>query len=208
MAFAEDYVPVAERIVAFRDRFPEGTLRPADPSRPFELVNVGDKTFLVVVAAAYRTPDDLAPGIGMAWEPVPGLTNFTRNSELQNAESSAWGRAIIAVGAADAKKGIASHEDVRNRQSEDAYYSSDEYAEMQAVPGLRTSIEGAIGKLDEADREALKEWFAANRLPAVRRCNAAQCDLILDHLLTFDGGGGTGGPSSASVLPSPDGDPT
>lgn len=185
MAFAEGYNTVPERIVEFREKYPEGTLRPADPSEPFRMIDVDGKVFLAYTAAAYRTPDDPAPGIGCAWEPVPGLTNFTRNSELQNAETSAWGRAIIAVGAADAKKGIASAEDVRNRKEEDDYYSSDEYAEMQAVPGLRTSIEGAIAKLDDTGKAALKTWFAEHDLPPVRRCSAAQCDEILDHLVRW-----------------------
>jgi hypothetical protein len=35
-----------------------------------------------------------------------------------NAETSAWGRAIIALGASDSKAGIASREEVRNRQAE------------------------------------------------------------------------------------------
>ncbi len=39
-----------------------------------------------------------SPGIGTAWEIVPGTTNFTRGSELQNLETSAWGRAIGALG--------------------------------------------------------------------------------------------------------------
>ena len=76
------------------------------------------QSFLVVVAAAYRDRDDPRPGVGMAWEVFPGRTPYTRGSELQNAETSAWGRAIIAVGASDSKRGIASREEVRNRQSE------------------------------------------------------------------------------------------
>ena len=75
-------------------------------------------TFIVYVAGAWRTPDDPRPGIGIAWEPYPGQTPYTAGSELQNAETSAWGRAIIAVGASDAKRGIASREEVRNRQAE------------------------------------------------------------------------------------------
>lgn len=73
--------------------------------------------FIVYTAAAYRTPDDPRPGIGIAWEPVPGKTPYTADSEMMNAETSAWGRAIIAVGAADSSK-IASREEVRNRTSE------------------------------------------------------------------------------------------
>lgn len=179
MGFADDYVPVAERLVEFRAKYPDGCLRPADLSKPFDIVAVGGQMFLVVVAAAFRTPDDPAPGVGMAWEPVPGLTNFTRNSELQNAESSAWGRAIIAVGAADAKRGIASAEDVAWRQAEAEQRAEDE----AAVPGLRSSIEGAIAKLDDDQKAALKVWFAEQNLPAVRRMNAQQCERVLDHLL-------------------------
>lgn len=123
----KDYVDVAERITEFRAKHPEGTLLPADLAKPFSLMQVegwtknGDRveqTFVVVVAAAYRTPDDPRPGIGMAWEIFPGRTPYTLGSELMNAETSAWGRAIIAVGAADAKRGIASAEEVRNRQAE------------------------------------------------------------------------------------------
>jgi hypothetical protein len=115
MAFAADYIDVAARVVEFRAKHPDGSLQPFEPWR---VVEVAGATFIVYTAAAYRTPDDIRPGVGTAWEPFPGLTNFTRNSELQNAETSAWGRAIIAVGAADAKKGVASAEDVRNRQAE------------------------------------------------------------------------------------------
>lgn len=112
------YVDVAARIVEFRAKHPEGSLQPVDPANPFEVKVIGDKAFIVYTAAAYRTPDDTRPGIGIAWEPFPGATPYTRNSELMNAETSAWGRAIIAVGAADSKRGIASHEEVRNRQAE------------------------------------------------------------------------------------------
>src|SRR5689334_1068647 len=98
MAFdMKDYVDVAARIREFRDKHPEGSLQPADPSQPFTVVEIGDQTFIAYAAAAYRTPDDQRPGIGVAYEPFPGKTQFTRDSELQNAETSAWGRAIVAV---------------------------------------------------------------------------------------------------------------
>lgn len=112
------YNDVAARMIEFREKYPAGTLQPIDPGQPFQVVTVGEKTFIQYTAAAYRTPDDPRPGIGVAWEPFPGRTNYTRDSELQNAETSAWGRAILAVGAADAKKGVASAEEVRNRTAD------------------------------------------------------------------------------------------
>lgn len=114
----EGYNEVKDRIVEFRAKHPDGCLRPADPAKPFEIVAVGGSFFLAYTAAAYRTPDDPCPGIGTAWEPVPGKTNFTRDSELQNAETSAWGRAIIAVGAADAHAGVASADEMRGRRQD------------------------------------------------------------------------------------------
>lgn len=116
--FAADYVDVAERIRMFRDLYPEGSLRPAILKRPFWIEAVPDVgPRLVYVAAAYRHPLDPAPGIGSAWEPLPGKTPYTRDSELMVAETSAWGRAIVAVLAADTKRGVASADEVRARRA-------------------------------------------------------------------------------------------
>jgi hypothetical protein len=106
----DEYVDVAERIRQFKERWPNGSLQ--SRRDPF-VMEVGDRTFIAYCAAAYRTEDDPRPGIGWAWEPVPGPTPFTKDSELMNAETSAWGRAIVALGF-ETKK-IASAEEVRNR---------------------------------------------------------------------------------------------
>lgn len=106
----ESYNDVPSRIEEFRTKYPEGTLQQVD----LQFLDFADGFWVCYTAAAFRTAEDNRPGMGTAWEPVPGPTAFTRDSEVQNAETSAWGRAIIAVGAADAKK-IASREEVRNR---------------------------------------------------------------------------------------------
>jgi hypothetical protein len=53
------------------------------------------------------------------------------------------------------------------------------------TPGLRSSIEAAIAKLDDGQKAALKEWFAAENLPAVRRMNADQAGRAIDHLMSL-----------------------
>lgn len=105
--FAADYIPVNERIQAFHDKYPDGSLQS-------EILTLNDHEVLIR-AQAYRTPDDPRPGVGHARETIPGSTPYTRGSEVENAETSAWGRAIAALGF-EVKAGIATAEDVRNAQ--------------------------------------------------------------------------------------------
>lgn len=115
--FARDYNDVANRIREFRAKHPDGSLRPVNPDQPVTIIEVGGQVFLQYVAAAYRSPDDPMPGIGVAWETFPGRTPFTKGSEAMVAETSAWGRAIVAALAADTKNGVASADEVRAAQA-------------------------------------------------------------------------------------------
>lgn len=114
-----DYVDVADRIRQLREKHPEAVLRPWNPAEPFRIMEIGGREFIVYTAACYRTPDDPMPAVAVAAEPAIGKTNFTRDSEVMNAETSAWGRCIVACLAADTKK-IASLDEVRNRKAEQA----------------------------------------------------------------------------------------
>jgi hypothetical protein len=123
----DDYIDVAQRVAEFRVKHPEGSLQPLNPAQPFEIRELAgtDKngkevrgTFIIYTAAAYRSPDDPRPGVGCAYEVFPGRTPYTSGSELQNAETAAWGRAIVAALAADTRAGVASQQEVRNRQAE------------------------------------------------------------------------------------------
>lgn len=55
--------------------------------------------------------------------------------------------------------------------------------EDPAVPGLRSSVEAAIAKLTDAQKDDLKAWFVAADLPPVRRMNAEQCGAVIEHLM-------------------------
>lgn len=90
-----DYVTVPQRIAQFYELFGDGRLVTGEVR--VELGPDG-KSRVMVQAAAYRTPDDPLPGIGWSWMELPGTTSFTRGSELENTETSAWGRAIAALG--------------------------------------------------------------------------------------------------------------
>lgn len=114
-----DYIDVAERIAAFYAMYPTGSLQPLDPFEPFSIIHPygpDGPTMLVYVAAAYRSAEDTRPGIGMAWELLPGRTPYTKGSELMVAETSAWGRAIASLGVAT-KRSIASRQEVEAAKS-------------------------------------------------------------------------------------------
>jgi hypothetical protein len=106
----DSYNTVPERITEFASKHPEGSLTRVGE---LQFVSYAGATWVIYTAAAYRTPDDPRPGIGTAWERIPGLTPYTKGSEVQNAETSAWGRAIVAALGADTRKGIASNEERR-----------------------------------------------------------------------------------------------
>ena len=90
----DGYVQVVDRIKLFYAKYPEGSLQMGTPT----FIEVEGHTWALGRAYAYRTPTDERPGVGTAWEIVPGTTNFTRGSEIQNLETSAWGRAIGSLG--------------------------------------------------------------------------------------------------------------
>jgi hypothetical protein len=111
----DGYIEVPDRIVAFKEKYPDGSLQ-----GEWELREIGGDTFVVYVARAYRTPDDERPAVGTAWEPYPGKTPYTKDSELMNAETSAWGRAIVALGFLAQGEKVASANEVRARQADES----------------------------------------------------------------------------------------
>jgi hypothetical protein len=118
------YNTVADRIAEFAAKYPDGSLQcewhmllvPTPVKGEDGSWQTLDRPIIVAKGFAYRTPDDPRPGIGHAQEPIPGKTPYTKDSEIQNAETSAWGRAIVAVLAADTRKGVASRDEVQSRR--------------------------------------------------------------------------------------------
>jgi hypothetical protein len=115
MAFdIQNYTTVQERVTEFYTRYPNGSIQ-------FEFMGVmdGDPTKMWGVASAYRTADDTRPGVGTASEFIDGKSPYTKGSELQNLETSAWGRALASLGIGTSK-GLSSKEEIigsRERQA-------------------------------------------------------------------------------------------
>jgi hypothetical protein len=162
-----DYIDVATRIIEFREKYPTGSLQSWKDPYVIE-VKMPDgnfKSYMVYSAAAYRSPDDQLPGVGWAYEPIPGPTNFTRDSELQNAETAAWGRAMVAALAVDTKKGIASSEEVRNRQTKttDAPQAKTPAAKREYTEEEKASAFAVFSLVEtQSDVEELKAAWQLN----------------------------------------------
>jgi hypothetical protein len=115
MAFdISNYTTVAEKVAEFYSKYPEGSIQ-------FEFMGVmpGDPEKIWGIARAYRTPDDLLPGVGTASEFIKGKSPYTAGSEIQNLETSCWGRACSSLNVGNSK-GLSSKEEIigsRERQA-------------------------------------------------------------------------------------------
>ena len=89
-----NYVDVATRLKMALEQYPE--LRIQETNR--EIVDLGEKTYLICTVHVWRSPEDAFPSIASAWEPIPGLTPYTKNSELMVGYTSALGRALGYMG--------------------------------------------------------------------------------------------------------------
>jgi hypothetical protein len=143
----KDYVEVRTRIAMFYERWPDGRLVTGKVKVRMD----GDTARVWVQAFAYRTPDDPLPGQGWSWMVLPGTTNFTRGSELENTETSAWGRAIGALGIG-IDKSIASANEIANKEeaATPASQNAKEREQLAAKPPLVNGDGSLIGTAELA----------------------------------------------------------
>ena len=106
-----DYIEVRDRIPLFYAAYPEGALMTGE----VRMVDADGAQYVAVQAFAYRSPTDMHPGVGWSWMRVPGGSTYTKGSELENTETSAWGRAIAALNIGIGKS-IASANEVRAKE--------------------------------------------------------------------------------------------
>ena len=90
------YVTVNERLARALKQWPELRVQETPP----RLVDANGTLFVEVTTTVWRTPDDPLPAVASIWEPFPGVTPYTRNSEAANASTSALGRALGLMGVA------------------------------------------------------------------------------------------------------------
>ncbi|MGI9107815.1 MAG: hypothetical protein ACR2G4_16390 [Pyrinomonadaceae bacterium] len=102
----EDYIPVAERIEKFYERFPAGRIMTQIVEHDRE------SGFVLIRAEVYRTSEDAIPAAtGHAYE-YKDAGYVQRNSYIEVAETSAVGRSLAFLNF-ETKRGIASREEIQ-----------------------------------------------------------------------------------------------
>lgn len=132
----DGYKMVAERHAAFVNDHPTGVVLT-------ELVNSifspsDGKGFVVVAAKIWKKRESAVAGeppdgTGLASMPIPGVTNFTRNSEVENTETSAIGRALAAIGY-HPKDTMASQEEIAAKNDDGEAVTSQAHVTGDAAP--------------------------------------------------------------------------
>lgn len=175
-----NYVDVPTRFAAALERWPE--LRIME-NRP-EIIGIDDKTFISVTMQAWRTPDDPIPCQATCFEPFPGKTSFTRDSEQMNASTSALGRVLGLMMSFGPK--LASFEEVRNRQPDSVAPAvltkpaAPLTASVQRTQSLGSKAEAPTGDGPTPKQLAMlraKNWEGA--VPATKR----EASDLIDRLM-------------------------
>jgi hypothetical protein len=154
----KDYNEVVDRVRAFNEKFPDGSIQT-------EITHLSEK-LVVVKAYAFRTPEDPKPSSGHSMLTIPGTTNFTRGSEVENAETSAVGRALSWIGFT-AKKSLASADEIRNKTPDKAAPAPVDKKPTQ--PTWMRTVNVAAKEAGSSVRETLNLPDAANILIELKK---------------------------------------
>jgi len=144
----KDYYTVAERIAKFREDHPEHTIST-------ELIS--NTNYVVMKASISDGTDVISTGFA---EEERGSTNINTTSALENAETSAVGRALAFFGLAGTE--IASADEVANAISQQAEKKAFAKAAetMQATLANLESVLGIKGYIEEGNHSAVAESWA------------------------------------------------
>lgn len=147
-----NYVEVADRLREWYEKNPTARIVTT-------IVEQSDKR-VTVKAEVFRKADDVLPaGVGHSALGVPGTTPYTRGAELENAETSAIGRALVAAGL-PSKKVASADEVLAKRGAAEAQIAR---AATEIFSAQESAIETVI--LAENPVAATGAQIAAGRCP-------------------------------------------
>ena len=158
----DEYVTVNERIMKFYEKYPEGRI-------VTEIISWQDG-IIVMKATVYRDSNNIPAATGHAYE-KEGSSFINQTSALENAESSATGRALAMLGF-EIKKSIASYEEVANaklNQDSKETKNNNKKIVTSANKNLLLSIASKKGYTKDVFESMLEKKY---------NCNLSNIDMI------------------------------
>jgi hypothetical protein len=134
-----DYVDVPTRLAEALKRWPDLRIQETKPV----IVTVDNQQYVEISCTVWRDAADLKPSIAYCWEPIPGKTPYTKNSEMMNASTSCLGRSLGFLGMGIGKS-IASRNEVQARQP----------ATIAEVTPIRADLEQPFGDTTDGKQYA------------------------------------------------------
>lgn len=174
----DSYVTVAERIAAFYQSYPTGRICTQI------LEHNEESGFILMRAEIFRSTDDASPSsTGHAFE-VRGDGYVNRTSYIENAETSAVGRALALLGF-EVRRGIASREEMEKATrmpAERPARTAEKATEAKPAEAKPAGVKSAEGKSAEAKsaegRPAAAKTAPAPRSPATEESPSLDEEII------------------------------
>ena len=171
MAFdLSEYVDVKTRLKQALALYPQ--LRIVE-HRP-EITQVGDQLFIECSVTVSRDPDDPIPVTAYIFEPYPGKTTFTKNSEQANGATSVLGRALGYMGLG-IDKSIASSNEVLGRQQA---AEDDDRTKVVSIARPTPKLDGPRSKEIGSARLTAREQTEASQTSNTGGATANQIKML------------------------------
>lgn len=167
-SYSYDYADLGDTVEATRTRLAEHGIVALTPVHGYETGGLACTVELVHVSGETKKFDPFPFPAGRDAQATGSMVTYHRRYALT------------------AALGLATTEDDDGAKA----VAHTEVYEDAAIPGLRSSVQAAIDKYvgdpkDEDRAAALVAFFAEHDLPPVKRMNAAQTDVILEHLMSL-----------------------
>ena len=181
MAFdMSNYVDVATRIKLLIEQYPQASIVCTTP----KVVDIQGHSFIEVTAHVACNDGSNRNVVASAWEPFPGKTTYTKDSEMMNAETSAVGRAIGMLGIG-LSGSMASANEVQNRQvttqQGDTTVTRPSNAPSDKQVWLLKKLLKEQGKLPPANLASLDKFEVSRMIEALKAGEAPQEDYPTEY---------------------------
>lgn len=160
----DNYVDVPTRLRMALQKYADLRIQESQPI----FREIGDKLYIEIKCTVWRDKDDQLPIIAYCWEPFPGKTPYTRDSEQMNASTSALGRALGMMGFGIEHK-MASKQEILNRQPVEVVTKVATYENGEVVPDPFTNEPQTTNVVNIRDPKAVATKAQCNMLRVLAR---------------------------------------